>query len=977
MSDHIVRVSSNSNIVRTSPDSDPRATSLGTVAPRRFDQLIDVNMTGVADKDLVTYDEATKTYIPTSRVNFFPDEINLLYVAKNGNDENSGKSIQEAKLTIEAAIAIATANTVIRVSPGTYVLNNPVTVPDQVSIIGSSLREVSIACANPGDLFYIGNGNYFAEMSFTGTENPGAAIFSFDPVQVRYINQSPYIQNCTNFIPKSIGMKVNGRYAIGPLKSMVLDSYTQYNQGGIGVSITNSGYAQLVSLFTICDEIAVFCGSGGACDLTNSNSSFGTFGLVADGLSPLQYTGITTSATGVNADTFEIQFNNPTYNITNATYDNYTGILTAYTSQPHQFSVGMGISLAGLAFTCPSGPGIVTYPSGNKGYVFQALTVAPGRYVDAYDSIQANKREIQDKALAAVAIAYPDFFFEGDSQTNARSRYYDAYRLIQNNKNVIVNAAWSDTATAYPEVNSTESKCKRDLGYFIDAISTDVFTGGNRYAREFVRQYFDASGSPIANGLVGEEIPSVYAFNAARNLMKAAITNTLVGADYTDLTLTPDPLTGSNTSSSSCADVQTNIDNLVSIVTTVISQGSLSSISSDDNYGVLNAGGSKCLRDIGFIIDAVSLDVRDFTSHNTIEAVKAYFNLSGNLLFNGLQGEVQESIVAFNAARDLMKAAITNQLNQKNLNLIADPLTGSNTSPSSCADVQSFIDNLVGILTSRISAGNINGVNDLPVVSAASTVFSCYVGISTLSHTYVSGGTAKLNIVRPFDGQAIYFDRQYYTVNKLKIVNGGSGYTSTPTITIDPPETSWGIRAQAIPTVRNGTITEIDLISSGRGYTSLPRISISSPNVGINTAIASLEIFPTYHSIQRSTPISSSGICTITIADNVPYTVGVGTNVYFFKQSRVLATGHSLEYIGSGTKIETALPAAGGVPIQENETDARNGGLVVFTSTDQSGNFRIGDGVVINQQTGNISGQSYSKSLFSQMTPYILALGGD
>ena len=37
---------------------------------------------------------------------------------------------------------------------------------------------------------------------------------------------------------------------------MVLDSYTQYNQGGIGASITNQGYAQLVSLFTICDDIA-------------------------------------------------------------------------------------------------------------------------------------------------------------------------------------------------------------------------------------------------------------------------------------------------------------------------------------------------------------------------------------------------------------------------------------------------------------------------------------------------------------------------------------------------------------------------------------------------------------------------------------------------------------------------------------------------------------------------------------------------
>ena len=109
----------------------------------------------------------------------------------------------------------------------------------------------------------------------------------------------------------------------------------------------------------------------------------------------------------------------------------------------------------------------------------------------------------------------------------------------------------------------------------------------------------------------------------------------------------------------------------------------------------------------------------------------------------------------------------------------------------------------------------------------------------------------------------------------------------------------------------------------------------------------------------------------------MPYAVGIGTEVSFFKQTRVLASGHSLEYIGSGTDIASALPQNGGVPIQENETDSRNGGLVVFTSTDQTGNFRIGEGVAINQQTGTISGTFYSKSLFSTMTPFILALGGD
>jgi hypothetical protein len=250
------------------------------------------------------------------------------------------------------------------------------------------------------------------------------------------------------------------------------------------------------------------------------------------------------------------------------------------------------------------------------------------------------------------------------------------------------------------------------------------------------------------------------------------------------------------------------------------------------------------------------------------------------------------------------------------------------------------------------------------------------VGVSTLAHTYNSGGTVKINVSRPFDGQVIYFDELYFSVDGVTIGSGGTGYSQNVDITFSDPSEPWGIPATAVGEVRNGSVTSVEMVSNGRGYTTAPTVTFASPDVGINTATGTANLVPTYYVISSSTPVSA-GICTITITDNVPYAVGVGTTVPFFKQSRVLASGHSLEYIGSGTDIATAFPAAGGVPIQENETDSRNGGLVVFTSTDQSGNFRIGDGVVINQQTGTIAGTFYSKSLFSTMTPFILALGGD
>ena len=775
-----------------------------SAVPGRKPQVADLQVgeLGLNTYDAELYTKRERTGIGTDvvRLGAGATVTNILYVTKDGNDTNTGKKLGDAKATIAGALTAAGTGTVIKVSAGSYVENNPLILPEQVSIVGDSLREVSVSPQNANqDLFYVSNGDYIAEMSYTGTLNSGKAIFAFNPNQVGYFNQSPYIQNCTNFIPNSIGLKIDGSKAIGPTKSMVLDSYTQYNQGGIGCSITNEGYAQLVSMFTICDDIAVYCGSGSACDLTNSNSSFGNYGLVADGIGPLKYTGIITSAVSANADTFVLDLNVPTLGVSTASYDNVSGILTVTTSTNHNFNVGMGISIAGLAFTCSSGPGIVTYPSGNKGYVFEAITVAPGRYIDAYNLIQGNRQEIIDSAYDAIGIAYPSF------------------------------------------INPSPDKCKRDLGYIVDAVSTDV---------------------------------------------------------------------------------------------------------------------------------------RDFTSKNTLNATRAYFKLDGTLLINGVDGEIPQTIVGFTSVRDLMRLAITNNLTYKDLTIAADPVTNSNTDINSCSNIQSFINNLVGIITTRLNAGNINGINVLPAVSSASTTFSAYVGTSTLPHTYQSGGTAKINIIRPFDGQVVYLENLYYTVGSISVGSGGTGYSGNAEVTIGSPETAWGIPATAVAEVKNGSVTSVEMISNGRGYIITPTVTFSSPSSGINTATGTANLVPTYYSILSSTLVSS-GICTITLNDNIPYAVGVGTNVPFFKQSRVLASGHSLEYIGSGTNIANALPNSGGVAIQENETDARNGGLVVFTSTDQSGNFRIGDGVAINQQTGTISGTFYSKSLFSTMTPFILALGGD
>ncbi len=147
------------------------------------------------------------------------------------------------------------------------------------------------------DLFYVNNGSYYTGMTFNNLSGQAAAA-AFDPLRrdpltppiVKGVGTtSPYIQNCScvNLNQEGgIGMKIDGKH-VGGLRSMVCDSFTQINKDGIGVYLSNRGYAQLVSIFTVSTNIGILAESGGFCSVSNSNSSFGNFGLVSRGVSEL------------------------------------------------------------------------------------------------------------------------------------------------------------------------------------------------------------------------------------------------------------------------------------------------------------------------------------------------------------------------------------------------------------------------------------------------------------------------------------------------------------------------------------------------------------------------------------------------------------------------------------------------------------------------------------------------------------------
>lgn len=230
---------------------------------------------------------------------------------------------------------------------------------------------------------------------------------------------------------------------------------------------------------------------------------------------------------------------------------------------------------------------------------------------------------------------------------------------------------------------------------------------------------------------------------------------------------------------------------------------------------------------------------------------------------------------------------------------------------------------------------------------------------------------------RPYDGQALYFGELFYFVKGIKITNPGSGYVTPPRLTIDSPSGPQGITAEGSSNIDTaGRVTSVDIIADGSQYrlSDNTQVTFDAPPGGGTTATGEVKLFPIYYSIESATkPVA--GISTIILNQRLNNTVGAGTTIFFSRVSLQITSSHSFEWVGSGNTINPAKPALGGVVIRENEVVEEGGGQVVYTSTDQAGNFRIGDGLVANQLTGTISGRSFDQSILNKVNPLIIALG--
>jgi hypothetical protein len=222
----------------------------------------------------------------------FNTSAKILYVATNGNDANNG-DINKPYLTIKAALAAASAGGFsVHVAPGTYTEANPVTIPANVALMGDNLRSVFVVPQTPSaDLFYVRNGSYVWGITIRDYTANG---FSYDPATpTQNVFVSPYIQNLTSSTTTGTAVYIDGDNVSSiSTKAMIVGFFTIINRGGKGIHIVNSGYSQLVNIYTIACDIGIKVESGGFCTLNGSDCSIGNYGLIADGVGPLQTSGV-------------------------------------------------------------------------------------------------------------------------------------------------------------------------------------------------------------------------------------------------------------------------------------------------------------------------------------------------------------------------------------------------------------------------------------------------------------------------------------------------------------------------------------------------------------------------------------------------------------------------------------------------------------------------------------------------------------
>ena len=493
-----------------------------------------------------------------------------------------------------------------------------------------------------------------------------------------------------------------------------------------------------------------------------------------------------------------------------------------------------------------------------------------------------------------------------------------AIELLDRNKIFIQNEVVGYVDAIYGGFTYDEAKCARDTGLIIDSIGMDLLYNGTSQSIFAGLQYWNQASYVDAIG--GQITTTTAAITYAKNLavsIAGAGPGVVVGQRFDNiLDILQNGTEGitdeivPNGNKTTDGATLTAFDDLQSNKASIQSQ-TIAWINANNPGFAYDQ--TTCYRDIGYIIDSVCIDLVHGGNRQSIQAGVYYYGYDSDS--TAIENEIPQTNAAYNFIRGI----------------VGDIITGTPISPK----FQSTIPQVT----------NLNPVTD---DEAGSIVSALQAKIDVITNIIENGPSvvdAKVPIGTTITTSA----------NELRafaLLNANKTF----------------IAAEVIAYIAN----------EFGGFTYNKQKCRRDVGLMIDALVADLATGGNFRSVEAAkTYYTRDGTYHIvTVEDNVRNQLLFvdGSTVNFYQRSYQSASGYLFEYCGAGTQYG-ALPQVGRVdPQQSKEVVQLNNGKVFFTSTDQNGDFRIGPTLVISQATGVLSGRTFEKSLFAQMTPFILAV---
>ena len=831
--------------------------------------------------------------------------------------------------------------------------------------------------------------------------------------------KSPYVQNVTTFGTGCIGMKVDGDLHNSGNKSIVANDFTQILSDGIGYWANGDGKSELVSVFTYYCHIGYLATAGGKVRALNGNNSYGDYGSVAEGfdIDEVPITATITNRTKQaqiyqtytdNDKVFGVAYSHAGEGYTNAQMDitgNGSGVIATF----NEFRQG-GIRqvyvteedsnfIGGSNYTFKSNKAQIGTPSQltlsgadtgtEAGYIGQRLFIYAGKGAGQYGKIVGFSTVTKRADVENETSGLPGWeHVTGQpiqASLNDTTRYYIEPRSVVAEPTYSLGSQSLGSLNPWLDVevglyNTTDIY----VASYVNGVS--VSTDGNSWTE---------SSRTAKGGLVGIGNGKIALVNPIGTANAGSFSSN-GGATWSDTTI---GLSATNTVTG--VSGQPNGD--VMLATYVDSSGTTTGIlRSTDGGNTWGAGAAlpttSRYQDVAYgggdgygkwvVISGTASNPSNAGAYSTDDGSSwTAFTLPASSAWSKVVWG-RDRFVAVTKKTDSSPAETAVSFDGITWSqgvMEAGEWTGIGYAQGTFCAVKSDTgaeSDVIAFSRDGFSWRNkllTGGAETRAGVIGSSTTSEWWVVTNNESNAdKITYGTQAL--CRPIVGSG--------RIGTFILHETGAGYTSSPTVTVHDNTNTLDVTTNA--EVANGVLPQPTMTNFGTGYfRSQASINVSSngyadiaqiadelilenvnrlPGPGDNISINGIEGV-TYFvvKIKAQSGVLGAFNLTLQISPNLGRKEAPehGETVIVRQQySQIRLTGHDFLDIGTGNFSSTAYPGLyvfgynpddNAEPKQFNEVSQYNGGRVFYTSTDQDGNFRVGELFEVEQSTGTIS----------------------